>query len=135
MQLAAYARNQFGLGHAAMQVNEGFVLQLVEDLRRSYDVSKMAVGLLGMAFKAEIDDVRASLSYKLKRCLEMYAREVLTTDPFVTSDLALLSLDQVVARSDILILCAPHSVYASADLKGKPVVDVWGFLKNANVAY
>jgi UDP-N-acetyl-D-mannosaminuronic acid dehydrogenase len=41
----------------------------------------------------------------------------------------------VVARSDILILCTPHSVYARADLKGKPVVDVWGFLKNANVVY
>lgn len=133
MQLAAYARNQFGLGHAAMQVNEGFVLQLVDDLRRSYDVSKMTVGLLGMAFKAEIDDTRASLSYKLKRSLEMLAREVLTTDPFVTTDPALLPLEQVVTRSDILILCTPHSVYARADLKGKPVVDVWGFLKNANV--
>ena len=135
MQLAAYARNQFGLGHAAMQVNEGFVLQLVDDLRRSYDVSKMTVGLLGMAFKAEIDDTRASLSYKLKRSLEMMARQVLTTDPFVTTDPALLPLEQVVARSDILILCTPHSVYARADLKGKPVVDVWGFLKNANVVY
>lgn len=135
MQLAAYARNQFGLGHAAMQVNEGFVLQLVDDLRRSCDISKMTVGLLGMAFKAEIDDTRASLSYKLKRSLEMVAREVLTTDPFVSTDPALLPLEQVVARSDILILCTPHSVYASADLKGKPVVDVWGFLKNANIVY
>jgi UDP-N-acetyl-D-mannosaminuronic acid dehydrogenase len=135
MQLAAYARNQFGLGHAAMQVNEGFVLQLVDDLRRSYDVSKMTIGLLGMAFKAEIDDTRASLSYKLKRSLEMLAREVLTTDPFVTTDPALLPFEQVVARSDILILCTPHSVYAGADLKGKPVVDVWGFLKNANIVY
>jgi UDP-N-acetyl-D-mannosaminuronic acid dehydrogenase len=133
MQLAAYARNQFGLGHAAMQVNEGLVLQLVDDLRRVYDVSEMTVGLLGMAFKAEIDDTRASLSYKLKHTLEMCARNVLTTDPFVTTDPSILSLDQVVARSDILILCTPHSVYAEADLKGKPVVDVWGFLKNANV--
>jgi UDP-N-acetyl-D-mannosaminuronic acid dehydrogenase len=135
MQLAAYARNQFGLGHAAMQVNEGFVLQLVDDLRRSHDVSKMTVGLLGMAFKAEIDDTRASLSYKLKHSLEMIAREILTTDPFVSTDPELLPLEQVVARSDILILCTPHSVYAGADLKGKPVVDVWGFLKNANVVY
>jgi UDP-N-acetyl-D-mannosaminuronic acid dehydrogenase len=95
----------------------------------------MTVGLLGMAFKAEIDDTRASLSYKLKRSLEMLAREVLTTDPFVTTDPALLPLEQVVARSDILILCTPHSVYGRADLKGKPVVDVWGFLKNANVVY
>ena len=81
------------------------------------------------------DDTRASLSYKLKRSLEMLARDVLTTDPFVTTDLALLPLEEVVTRSDILILCTPHSVYARADLKGKPVVDVWGFLKNANVVY
>ncbi len=135
MQLVAYARNQFGLGHAAMQVNEGFVLQLVDDLRRTHDISKMTVGLLGMAFKAEIDDIRASLSYKLKHALQMYAREVLTTDPFVTIDRSLLPLEQVVARSDILILCTPHSAYADADFGNKPVVDVWGFLKNANIVY
>jgi UDP-N-acetyl-D-mannosaminuronic acid dehydrogenase len=133
MQLAAYARNQFGLGHAAMQVNEGLVLQMVEDLRHAYDISTMTIGLLGMAFKAEIDDTRASLSYKLKRTLQMSAGNVLTTDPFVTTDPAILPLDQVVERSDLLILCTPHSAYAGADLKGKPVVDVWGFLKNANV--
>jgi UDP-N-acetyl-D-mannosaminuronic acid dehydrogenase len=133
MQLAAYARNQFGLGHAAMQVNEGLVLQLVDDLRRAYDTSNMTVGLLGMAFKAEIDDTRASLSYKLKRALQMCAREVLTTDPFVTTDPAILPLHQVVERSDILILCTPHSAYADADLKRKPVIDVWGFLKSGNV--
>jgi UDP-N-acetyl-D-mannosaminuronic acid dehydrogenase len=135
MQLAAYARNQFGLGHAAMQVNEGLVLQLVDDLRRGYEISNMTVGLLGMAFKAEVDDIRASLSYKLKRALEICAHKVLTTDPFVTADPNILPLDHVVAHSDILILCTPHSVYAEADLKGKPVVDVWGFLKNANVVY
>lgn len=133
MQLAAYARNQFGIGHAAMQVNEGLVLQLVDDLRRGYDISNMTVGLLGMAFKADIDDTRASLSYKLKRSLQMCARDVLTTDPLVTTDPALKPLDDVVARSDILILCTPHSAYAEADLKGKPVVDVWGFLKHGNV--
>jgi UDP-N-acetyl-D-mannosaminuronic acid dehydrogenase len=135
MQLAAYARNQFGLGHAAMQVNEGLVLQLVDDLRRGYEISSMTVGLLGMAFKAEIDDTRASLSYKLKHALEICARGVLTTDPFVTTDPNILPFDHVIDHSDLLILCAPHSVYAEADLKGKPVVDVWGFLKNANVVY
>jgi len=135
MQLAAYARNQFGLGHAAMQVNEGLVLQLVDDLRRGYEISSMTVGLLGMAFKAEIDDTRASLSYKLKHALEICARRVLTTDPFVTTDPNILPFDHVVDHSDLLILCAPHSVYGEADLKGKPVVDIWGFLKNANVVY
>ena len=135
MQLAAFARNQFNLGHAAMQVNEGLALQLVEDIKRGYDIANMTVGLLGMAFKAEIDDTRASLSYKLKRTLQTCARDVMTTDPFVTTDAAILPLDRVVAGSDLLILCTPHSAYRDADFAGKPVVDIWGFLKNANVVY
>jgi UDP-N-acetyl-D-mannosaminuronic acid dehydrogenase len=93
----------------------------------------MTIGLLGMAFKAEIDDTRASLSYKFKKALASLADAVLTTDPFVTTDPELLALDEVVARSDLLILCAPHATYRDLDFGGKPVVDVWGFLKKANV--
>jgi UDP-N-acetyl-D-mannosaminuronic acid dehydrogenase len=82
LQLAAFARNQFGLGHAAIMINEGLVLHVVDDLRRDFNLSEMTVGLLGMAFKAEIDDTRSSLSYKFKNILAAGAREVLTTDPF-----------------------------------------------------
>lgn len=133
MQLAAFARNEFSLGNAAMLVNEGLPLQIVADLRNRYDLGKMTVGLLGMAFKSEVDDIRASLSYKFKKVLNVYAGEVLTTDPFVTADPDLLPLDEVVTRSDVLILCTPHNSYKSADLKGKPVIDVWGMLENANL--
>ncbi len=132
MQLTAFARNQFGLGHAALLVNEGLVLHAVDDLKRKYDLSKTTVGLLGMAFKAEIDDTRASLSYKFKKVLIGHARAVLTTDPFVTTDPELRPLDEVIDRSDILILCTPHAAYRDADLKGKPVLDVWGHLEGAN---
>ena len=133
MQLTAFARNEFSLGNAAMLINEGLPLHVIGDLRRRYDLSKTTVGLLGMAFKSEIDDVRASLSYKFKKVLSGFAHEVLTTDPFVTVDPDLLPLDEVIARSDVLILCTPHISYKSADLKGKPVVDVWGLLENANL--
>ncbi len=40
MQLAAFAQNQFSLGNAAMLVNEGLVLHVVDDLRRRYDLSR-----------------------------------------------------------------------------------------------
>jgi UDP-N-acetyl-D-mannosaminuronic acid dehydrogenase len=133
MQLAAFAQNQFSLGNAAMLVNEGLVLHICDDLGRRYDLSRMTVGLLGMAFKADIDDTRASLSYKFKKALATLAGAVLTTDPFVTTDPELLALDDVIARSDLLILCAPHSAYRDLDFAGKPVVDMWGFLKKANV--
>ncbi len=133
MQLAAFAQNQFSLGNAAMLVNEGLALHIVDDLRRRFDLPRMTIGLLGMAFKAEIDDTRASLSYKFKKALTSHAGAVLTTDPFVTTDPELLALDDVIKRSDLLILCAPHSAYRDLDFAGKPVVDVWGFLKKANV--
>jgi UDP-N-acetyl-D-mannosaminuronic acid dehydrogenase len=135
LQLSAFARNQFSLGHAAMMVNEGLVMHVIDDLRQKHDLTSMTVGLLGMAFKAEIDDIRASLSYKFKKMLAPLVQEVLTTDPYVTSDSALLPIEEVVARSDLLILCTPHLCYKDADLKGKPVVDVWSFLENANVIH
>ena len=103
------------------------------EIARRQLLGKMTVGLLGMAFKSEIDDIRASLSYKFKKMLNGYAREVLTTDPFVTVDPDLLPFDEVVERSDVLILCTPHNSYKDADLKGKPVVDVWGVLENVNL--
>jgi UDP-N-acetyl-D-mannosaminuronic acid dehydrogenase len=132
MQLAAFSRNQFALGHAAMLVNEGLVLHVIDQLRRSHDLANCTVGLLGMAFKPEIDDVRASLSYKLKHGLLMHTRRVLTTDPLVKNDPDLLPLEAVVAQSDILVLCTPHKIYKNLATGGKPVFDVWNFIEPAH---
>jgi UDP-N-acetyl-D-mannosaminuronic acid dehydrogenase len=133
MQLSAFARNQFGLGHAALLINEGLVLHVIDDLKHRFELARMTVGLLGMAFKAESDDTRASLSYKFKKALNGRVRAVLTTDPLVTTDPELRPLDEVIAQSDLMILCAPHAVYRQADFLGKPVFDVWGHLEGANV--
>jgi UDP-N-acetyl-D-mannosaminuronic acid dehydrogenase len=131
MQLAAFSQNQFPLGHAAMLVNEGLVLYLVDDLKRRYPLSDMVVGLLGMAFKSDCDDTRSSLSYKLKKLLKMVSADVLTTDPHVTTDPELLPVEAVVERSDLLILCTPHTAYRNLDRGNKPVIDVWGYWRNA----
>lgn len=133
MQLGAFARNQFTLGHAALLINEGLVLHVIEDLKHRYDLANSTIGLLGMAFKAESDDTRASLSYKFKKVLSVHARAILTTDPFVTTDTELRPLDEVIDSSDLMILCAPHAVYREADFRGKPVFDLWGHLEGDNV--
>ena len=129
MQLAAFASDGFTLGQTAMNVNQGLVNYLVDEVRNRYgDLRRLRVGLLGMAFKADSDDVRFSLSYKLKDILAFRAREVLTTDPYVTSDPDLLPIGEVMERSDLLVLCVPHTGYRRLDLKNKPVLDIWGFL-------
>jgi UDP-N-acetyl-D-mannosaminuronic acid dehydrogenase len=124
MQLAAFNNNNFALGQASMQINEGLPLYLVSKLAARFDLDSMTVGILGMAFKGGSDDIRSSLSYKLKRVLKVRAAEVLTTDPFVTIDDSLCPLDQVLERSDLVVIGAPHAEYAGVPIS-QPVVDIW----------
>jgi UDP-N-acetyl-D-mannosaminuronic acid dehydrogenase len=134
LQLAAFTNNTFGLGYAAMQVNEGLPAFLLAHMRSQYPLDEMTVGILGMAFKANSDDTRASLSYKVQKLLRYHAKEVIATDPFVTTDSNLLPLQQVIARSDLLVMGAPHSQYRDLDLRGKPLVDVWNHHRPAVAA-
>lgn len=131
MQLAASPDHDFHLGHAAMRANERLPVYIVRRLSARVDLAKKTVGLLGMAFKADNDDPRSSLSYKLKKLLKLRAKRVLTTDPYV-ADPDLRPLSEVVRKSDVLILCAPHSAYAGLDTRGKLVADVWGFFGRGN---
>jgi UDP-N-acetyl-D-mannosaminuronic acid dehydrogenase len=127
MQLAAFNNNNFVLGHASMMINEGLPSYIVSRLERRFELGKMCVGLLGMAFKGGSDDIRSSLSYKLKRILKLKAQTVLCTDPFVSVDADLTPLDEVVARSDLLVMCTPHREYAGIQTD-VPVVDIWNLL-------
>jgi len=129
LQLVAFAENQLALAMSAIQVNEGMPAYIVSRLKEKYPLKKMTVGLLGMAFKADSDDARSSLSYKLKKLLGLHAGEVLTTDPFVTTDKELVSVDEVIRRSDVLVLCTPHSAYTKLELNGKPLYDMWNFFR------
>lgn len=127
MQLAAFNKNNFLLGHASMLVNEGLPGYMVDQIEATHDLSTMTVGLLGMAFKGESDDIRSSLSYKLKRLLKLKAARVLCTDPYVTVDDDLEPLDVVLENADLLVIGAPHKAYGSLAPQ-VPAFDIWNVL-------
>lgn len=132
MQLAAFNNNNFMLGHSSMMVNEGLPLYVVSKLEEKHDLSQLTVGILGMAFKSESDDIRSSLSYKLRRILKFKAKNVLCTDEYVTTDTSLLSLDEVLEKSDIIIIGSPHQQYKNLKIS-KPTVDIWNILGNGTL--
>jgi UDP-N-acetyl-D-mannosaminuronic acid dehydrogenase len=126
LQLAAFSGNQFFMGHAAMLINEGLPNFILSHLK-SENLSKQRVAILGMAFKSDSDDSRDSLSYKLKKLLQVEAREVLCADPYVR-DASLIPAEEAVQRADVIIIGAPHTVYRELDIPvNKTIVDVWGF--------
>lgn len=125
MQLAAFNKHGFYMGHAAMLVNEGLPNYLVDRLKMQCDLSTMTAGILGMAFKANSDDKRESLSYKLRKILLYEAREVLCSDIHIDEP-GFIGTDELIAGSDVIFLGAPHEEYRNLKVPGgKLVVDIW----------
>jgi UDP-N-acetyl-D-mannosaminuronic acid dehydrogenase len=131
MQLAAFASNNFAVGHAAMAVNEGFGNYIISSLKGEFGpaLKDKTLGILGMAFKAGVDDPRGSLSYKLKEIAQHECRAVLCTDPYV-EDSSLVPVEKLLHGSDIVILTVAHEPYAEINpalYPNKKFIDVWGF--------
>lgn len=124
MQLSTFHGNAFFLGHAAMLVNEGLPNYVVKCAAKRFDLRSLRVAILGMTFKANSDDTRDSLSFKLRKILRVECAEVLCTDPFVTDDPEILPLDQALAKADLVIIGAPHDDYRDIQFT-QPVIDVW----------
>ena len=126
MQLAAFNANGFSLGHAAMAINEGLPSFLVDSLKHRRKLDETRVGILGMAFKADIDDIRDSLSYKLGKVLRFHGADVSYSDEYAR-DPTFITKEQLVERSDVVIVGVPHRAYRSLVIpRHVEVIDLWG---------
>jgi len=125
MQLSAFTADHFPMGQAAMQVNEGLPGYIIDTLNSRRPLLGRTLGILGMAFKGESDDPRASLSYKLRKLAQFKGAKVLCTDPYIVDE-TFEPLDKVLRESELLVVGAPHRAYRGLELDGREVVDIWG---------
>lgn len=128
LQLAAFYGNHFQLGHAAMMVNEGLPNFIVDYLRHriGIDLNNRRVGILGIAFKPDIDDTRDSLSFKLAKILRFYGAIVVPSDEYA-KDPTFVSKEEVLANCSIVIIGVPHSAYKGLEIPAETcLVDLWG---------
>ena len=121
------------MGQAGRLLNEGMPMFIFEHIRAQIDINSKNVGILGMAFKGESDDPRDSLSYKLMKVLKLHVKNVLCSDEYVIEKF-FITKEELIERSDIVIVGAPHNIYRSLNFKKKFVYDIWGILNEIKLS-
>jgi len=127
--------NAPGMLLAVSRVNESVPRFLVEGLKRRLGGSLRGrkVAVLGLAFKADTDDERDSLSHKLIRLLERELADVAVHDPMV--DTPTQPFRDAVADADAVVVATNHTAFCSEDVLRTVVestsddavlVDPWG---------
>jgi UDP-N-acetyl-D-mannosaminuronic acid dehydrogenase len=95
---------------AVSRVNESVPLFLVQGMaRRMGSLKGKKVAVLGLAFKADTDDERDSLSHKLIRLLERELADVAVHDPHVSTPTQ--SFEDAVIDADAVVLATNHSQF------------------------
>jgi UDP-N-acetyl-D-mannosaminuronic acid dehydrogenase len=127
MQLNVYLKKSFNLGAIATKINEGLPKFVYKKLLRKFKnkLKSKTIGILGVSFKADIDDIRDSLAIKLLYLLKEKKLNVLFSDDYASLKKN-INKKQLINRSDIIIIGSPHSVYKKLSIpKNKYLVDIW----------
>lgn len=100
----------------AREINNSMPLYTVEILQDTLNEKKKAlngttVGVLGLAYKANIDDLRESPALRIIEALKEHKAEVITYDPHVSERSTEASLEALLEKADALILATDHRVF------------------------
>lgn len=103
----------------AREINNQMPLYTVELLQDALNEKKLAlngtvVGVLGLAYKANIDDLRESPALRIIKALEDHKATVITFDPHVLDRSTVPSLEALLEQADCLILATDHQVFKTA---------------------
>lgn len=135
--IVAAAPEQTKLIRTAREVNDYKPHWVIERVKaRAGRFKNPVIGCLGLAFKANIDDLRESPALEITR--EIVASgigQVMACEPNVNGDFLefpLYDLNEVVRQADILVVLVDHEEFKEVDrelLKEKVVIDTRGIWK------
>lgn len=130
----------------AREVNDGKPLWVVNNVMKAVSdrllvAERAKVACLGLAFKANVDDLRESPALEIVEILARQgeAIDLMVVEPFIErlpltleGKATLAQFDEAVAEADIVVLLVDHRAFKTTDpslLSGKVVVDTRGFWK------
>ena len=109
-----------------MQINESIQDFIIKELNKIKNIKKKIIGVLGLAFKPENDDIRDSLSIKLLKLLKKNKFKTLQSDEYF-QDKRNVSKEYLLKKSHVIIIGAPHKSYNKISYPKKTkLINVWG---------
>lgn len=112
----------------AWKINETLPAYLVQKAKALREIKGKKACILGMGFKADIDDDRASLSHKIKKIFKREMANVVTHDVYKDGP----NFDEHIKGADFLVIATPHrgyrkpfEYYRKFINKDCVVIDVW----------
>ncbi|OGD92737.1 hypothetical protein A2697_01070 [Candidatus Curtissbacteria bacterium RIFCSPHIGHO2_01_FULL_41_44] len=123
------------------KINESIPLFLIKKVRERIRLEGKKTVILGLAFKAEIDDIRESLAFKVKKALERERAKVFLHDPYVPGYQN--NLEEITKDADLIFLATNHEFYKKLDIahvrklvsKNCVVCDVWNIFKTNKIIF
>jgi len=108
----------------ARKINESMPAYTVELLENglkklNLEIKGANVGVLGLAYKADVDDTRESPSFEIIRILNKKNANVLVYDPYVKKQGNAKNLDELMQKSDYIILATNHTMFKDIENKMK----------------
>ncbi len=126
------------LMRTAREVNDSKPHHVVAQVRAAASEGAV-VACLGLAFKANVDDLRESPAVEIVAHLAKAGLKVLAVEPHVRvlpeslqGRAELVSLDNALARAEVVVLLVDHRAFASltlAQLAGKKLIDTRGAIR------
>ena len=122
---------------AARKINDSmpeFVLERIHTIMKENGISEVSrVGLYGLTYKENVDDVRESPTLQMIDCMERHlANGVKVYDPFITADIVANqyhNLEEFLSSVDIVVLLVAHDEIKQniSKLQNKIVLDTRNF--------